>query len=93
MLNENVREDDWPDIFTNDFQVIAERKAKTSFREKKDLSTLINEYPARLEEGDPIWPGAVYSGRCQIAIGVSGFAKAESDEGIARLISFIPKRN
>jgi len=72
--------------FDADYGTYAIRKAETALREKSSLVNLINKTPGRLEEGDPIYSGGVYSAECKIAIGVSGFVKAEFDDGIASLI-------
>ena len=84
LFQRDIDSNDWP--VDADYKEYAKSKAKTAFREKKSLANLINETPWRLEKGDPIWSGCVYSAECKIAIGVSGFVKAEFDDGIASLI-------
>lgn len=73
------------DIHRKPIEKFAEKKARTSFREKKDLKDLFKT-PAKIQKGDPRFPGGIFSAQCKIAIGVSGFKKAEADDGIAKHI-------
>jgi hypothetical protein len=71
---------------SEEFRNYARKKAEVSLREKKDLCDLLTKFSAKLKKGDPLYPGGIYSHKRGISIGVSGFNKAEVDDGFARHI-------